>query len=57
MDLKKICSIIGIVSVLAMFLWGYLGNDWGHSWISLFIGGVACAVIRLFDNSDKSDKR
>ena len=50
MDLKKLTSIIGIVSVLVMLLWGYLGHDWGHSWLAVVIGGVICAILRVLDN-------
>ena len=32
MDTKKLIPIISMVSVLVMFLWGYLANDWSKSW-------------------------
>ena len=53
MDLKKITAIIGLVSVVVMFLWGMLGNDWAHSWIAVFVGGVVCALLRILSKDSK----
>ena len=55
MDMKKIVPIISIVSVVVMFLWGMLGNGWDKSWIAVFIGGAAIAVLSIL-NKDKEKK-
>lgn len=47
MDTNKLIPIISIVSVCVMFLWGYLGKDWGHSWIAVFVGGVVIAILKI----------
>ena len=59
-----ICGIISMVSVVVFFLWGYIGNAWGHSWLVFLIGGVACAIVSMVANymeetgkTEKSDKK
>ena len=54
MDMKKIAPIISIVSVVVMFLWGMLGNDWSHSWLAVFIGGALIAILSIL-NKDKKE--
>ena len=55
MDTKKLIPIISMVSVLVMFLWGYLANDWSKSWLAVFAGGIIIAAISIF-NKDKDGK-
>ncbi|WP_026511886.1 hypothetical protein [Butyrivibrio sp. LC3010] len=42
-----ICSIISMVSVLIMFLWGFFGNSWNISWIAVMIGGVLSGIVYM----------
>ncbi|SDB26179.1 hypothetical protein [Butyrivibrio sp. INlla16] len=42
-----ICSIISMVSVLIMFLWGFFGNSWNISWIAAMIGGVLSGIVYM----------
>ena len=47
MNLKKLNVIIPIVSVGAMVVWGTLANDYGHSWLAVFIGGILMTVLNV----------
>ena len=47
MDLKKICSVIMIVSVIVMLLWGFLGKHFDISWIAVVVGARACAILKV----------
>ena len=51
MDIKKIIPIINGVGVLVMFLWGTLGNDWGHSWIAVCVSGIISGILYSYGNS------
>ena len=55
MDTKKLIPIISMVSVLVMFLWGYLANDWSRSWLAVFAGGIIIAIISILGR-DKGKK-
>ena len=44
MDYKKLCSIIPILSVGVMIVWGFLANDWSKSWIAVVVGGILTAI-------------
>ena len=58
MDTKKLIPIISMVSVLVMFLWGYLANDWSKSWLAVFAGGIIIAAISIFNkDNDGKDKK
>ena len=48
-DIKTgtICAIISMVSVLIMLVWGFLASDFGHSWLAVFAGGIACAIVSM----------
>lgn len=54
-----ICSIISMISVLIMFLWGFLGHAWNVSWIAVMIGGVLSGIVykirKDLDDADKSE--
>lgn len=61
---KTLTSIVGIISVLVFFLWGFLADDWSHSWMALIVGGLIAAVVRLIgrdiedaNNDEKQDKK
>ena len=58
MDIKKLIPIISIVSVVVMMLWGFIGNDWGHSWLAVFVGGCIIAILSILKgkDADKKDK-
>ena len=47
MDMNKLIPIISIISVCVMIIWGMVGNDWGHSWIAVFVGGVVIAILKI----------
>ena len=47
MDTKKLIPIIAMVSVLVMFVWGYIAGSFEHSWLAVFAGGIAVAVISI----------
>ena len=47
MNLKKLNVIIPIVSVGVMIVWGTLANDYSHSWLAVFIGGILMTVLNV----------
>ena len=47
LDFKQLSSIIGIISVLVMMLWGFLGNGWDKSWLAVVVGGVLIAILKV----------
>ena len=52
-----ICAIISMVSVVVMFIWGYLANDFSHSWLAVMIGGIlSCAVSMIRKDKEKAQK-
>lgn len=52
MDNKKLIPAISILSVGVMVVWGMLASDWSKSWLAVFIGGIAIAVLSVV-NKDK----
>ena len=56
MDTKKLIPIISMISVLVMFLWGYLANDWSKSWLAVFAGGIIIAIISILGKKDEDKK-
>ena len=36
-------------------LWGFLGNDWGRSWIAVFVGVMLSVIVNIIfkDGSKK----
>ena len=56
MDIKKLIPIISIVSVVVMLLWGFIGGDWAHSWIAVFIGGCVIAILSIVRGKDAEKK-
>ena len=55
MDMKKLIPIIGMVSVGVMVVWGTVANDWNHSWLAVFVGGIVMGVLSML-NKDKTGK-
>ena len=69
---KLLIPIIAMVSVAVMIIWGTVGNAWNISWLAVFVGGIAMAIVSMFlgakekagkdnnkegkDNKDKNDK-
>ena len=55
-----ICSIISMISVAVMFIWGFVADDFGHSWLAVMIGGIISGAVymirRDIDNADKAGK-
>ena len=44
MDWRTVNQIISASSVVIMFIWGRL-DTFQHSWIAVFIGGIAVGII------------
>ena len=56
MDYKKLAPVFSGLGVITMFVWGVLGNDWGHSWIAAVIGGVLSGIcVTLSKQDDKKE--
>ncbi|MBQ6318704.1 MAG: hypothetical protein IJI23_02825 [Lachnospiraceae bacterium] len=58
-DIKTgtICAIISMTSVVIMLLWGFLADDFAHSWLAVMVGGVAsCAFAMISRDMDKAKK-
>ena len=49
MDNKKLIPVISIVSVGVMAVCGTLANDWSKSWLAVFVGGIAIAVLSVLN--------
>jgi len=49
MNNKKLIPAISIISVGIMVVWGTLANDWSKSWIAVFAGGIAIAVLSILN--------
>ena len=56
MNTKKLIPIICMVSVLVMFAWGYLAGSFEHSWLAVFAGGIAVAILSILNKDKKKDK-
>lgn len=60
---KLLIPIIAMVSVAVMVVWGFLGNAWNISWIAVFIGGIAMAIVAMIlgakakADKDKNEKK
>lgn len=57
MNLKKLNSIIPIVSVGVMIVWGTLAKDYRYSWLAVFVGGILMAVINVISGKDEKKKK
>ncbi len=45
MNLKYLYPIISIVSVAVMIIWGTIAKSYQYSWIAVFVGGIAMAIL------------
>ena len=52
---KYLIPIIAIISVGIMVVWGILAKSFQYSWLAVFIGGIAIAVVSII-NKSKNDK-
>lgn len=52
MDLKKLNVIIPIASVGVMIVWGTLANDYSHSWLAVFVGGILMTILNVLGKKD-----
>ena len=44
-----------IVAIIVDVLWGFFGNDWGRSWIAVFVGVMLSVIVNIIfkDGSKK----
>ena len=47
MGLKVLIPIISVISVAVMIVWGTLANSYQYSWLAVFVGGIAIAIISM----------
>ena len=47
MDKKKLNTIIPIVSVVVMVVWGTLAKSYEHSWLAVFVGGILMVIVNI----------
>ncbi len=56
-----ICALISMTSVVIMFIWGFLANDFSHSWLAVMIGGIVSygfyMVRRDIEKSEKEKEK
>lgn len=57
MKLKVLIPIIAMVSAAVMVIWGYLGNAWNVSWIAVFVGGIAMAIISVIAGAKEKEEK
>lgn len=55
MKLKYLIPVIAIISIGITVVWGTLANSYQHSWLAIFAGGIAIAVVSII-NKSKNDK-
>ena len=52
-----ICSLISMVSVVVMLIWGFVADDFSRSWLAVLVGGVLSygfyMIRRDIDNAQK----
>ena len=54
MNRKTLNTIIPIVSVGVMVVWGTIAKSYEHSWLAVFVGGILMVVVNaIFKNKDK----
>ena len=56
MNTKKLIPIISMVSVLVMFVWGYLAGSFAHSWLAVFAGGIVIAALSILGKGKQAEK-
>lgn len=57
MKLKTIINILPFVGLLVMVLWGFLGNAWNISWISVCVAGILMAILSIINKGMAKDKK
>ena len=57
MNYKTLPAVINAIGVIAMIVWGTMGNDWGHSWIAICISGVLSSLIYTFGKQKEEDQK
>ena len=57
MKLKVLIPIIAMVSAAVMVIWGTLGKAWNVSWIAVFVGGIAMAIISVIAGAQEKEKK
>ena len=57
MDKKKLNTIIPIVSVVVMVVWGTLAKSYEHSWLAVFVGGILMAVLNIMGRNKDDGKK
>ena len=55
MNRKTLNTIIPIVSVGVMVVWGTLAKSYDKSWLAVFVGGILMTVINVI-GKNKGDK-
>ena len=53
---KVIIPAIAMISVLAMFIWGYIEGTWEHCWLAVFAGGIAIVICSMVMKNSKKDQ-
>ncbi len=57
MDLKKWTTVIPILSVAVMLIWGLIAKDWSKCWIAVVVGGAITAVINVMAKDDNGKEK
>ena len=52
---NTLSTIISMVSLLVMFIWGYIEGNFDHSWLAIMVGGIIIVSIRMI-RKDKEEK-
>ena len=52
---NTLSTIISMVSMLVMFIWGYIEGNFNHSWLAIMVGGIIIVSIRMV-RKDKEAK-
>ncbi len=52
-----ICALISMTSVVVMFIWGYLANDFSHSWLAVMVGGILSFAVFMIRKDFKSGEK
>ena len=52
-----ICALISMVSVVVMLIWGYLANDFSHSWLAVMVGGILSFAVYMIRKDIKGAEK
>jgi hypothetical protein len=53
MNMKVLSMAIPMVSVLIMFVWGYIEGTFAHAWLAVFAGGIAEVILKVIEKEQK----